>query len=192
MLHVHMVQGIKLGLKEKPQLDFCLQLFLYFLKFFVNLNSLILKFGLLLFHLIVLMLNFFHFLLQLCIFEQKVLGELFDPILQISVSIKMSLLDLLSDQLIISLACIFKENLVNSPDVRLDRSFALTDVLGAVFQKVEETNWICEKSPINSVHHFKTHTVVGQLDSVYLVAAERILMFRSLENAWKIESFGID
>ena len=133
MLHVHMVQGIKLGLKEKPQFDFCLQLFLYFLKFFVNLNSLILKFGLLLFHLIVLMLNFFHFLLQLSIFKQKVLRELFDPILQISVSIKMSLFDLLSDQLIICLACIFKENLVNSPDIRLDRSFAITDVLGAVF-----------------------------------------------------------
>jgi len=192
MLHVHMVQRVKFRLKEKPQLDFCLQFFLDFLKLFVNLDSLILKFSFLFFHLIILMLNFFHFLLQLCIFEQKVLRELFDPILQISVSIKMSLLDLLSDQLIICLACILKENLVNSPDVRLNRSFAITDVLGAVFQKVEETNWICEKSPINSVHHFQTHTVVGKLDSIYLVAAERILMFRSLKNAWKIESFGID
>ena len=134
MLHVHMVQRIKFGLEEKSQLNFCFQLFLDFLKLFVNLDSLILKFGLLFFHLIVLMLDFFHFLLKLRIFEQKVLRELFNSILQICVSVKMSLLDLLSDELVICLASVFQENLVNSPDVRLDRSFAFTDILGAVFQ----------------------------------------------------------
>ena len=187
-----MVQRIKFGLKEKSQLDFSLQLFLDFLKFFVNLDSLILKFSLLFFHLIIFMFNFFHFVLQFCIFEQKVLRELFNPILQISVSIKMSLLDLLSDELIICLASVLQENLVNSPDVRLDRSFAITDILGAVFQEIEETNWICEKSPIYSVNHFQTNSMVGQLDSIYLVTAEWILVFRSFEYAWKIEGLCID